>query len=64
MRDNPLYQSNPDTGLFDNRYVTKLLRNYRYVYPIHPNPTPSSFCLQLVQELIYAKLPSGHTLRS
>ncbi|XP_056886470.1 putative helicase mov-10-B.1 [Takifugu flavidus] len=29
MRDNALYQQNPDSGHFDNRYVTKLLRNYR-----------------------------------
>uniref|UniRef100_H3DLP5 RNA helicase n=1 Tax=Tetraodon nigroviridis TaxID=99883 RepID=H3DLP5_TETNG len=29
MKDNTLYQQNPDTGHFDNRYVTKLLRNYR-----------------------------------
>lgn len=31
MRDNALYQQNPESGHFDNRYVTKLLRNYRYV---------------------------------
>lgn len=31
MRDNALYQQNPDSGHFDNRYVTKLLRNYRYI---------------------------------
>lgn len=32
MRDNALYQQKPDNGPFDNRYVTKLLRNYRYVF--------------------------------
>lgn len=49
MRDNTLYQQNPDTGHFDSRYVTKLLRNYRYIYHIPPNP-PSSFCSRLVQK--------------
>lgn len=63
MRDNTLYQSNPD-GHFDRRYVTKLLRNYRYVYHVHPPHPPPSFCLQPVQELIYAEPPSGPTLRS
>lgn len=38
MRDNTLYQQNPDTGHFDSRYVTKLLRNYRYIYHIPPTP--------------------------
>lgn len=39
MRDNTLYQQNPDTGHFDSRYVTKLLRNYRYIDHIPPHPT-------------------------
>uniref|UniRef100_A0A671YUB4 RNA helicase n=1 Tax=Sparus aurata TaxID=8175 RepID=A0A671YUB4_SPAAU len=29
MRDNPLYQKSTDSGHFDTRFVTKLLRNYR-----------------------------------
>ncbi|KAM3877752.1 putative helicase mov-10-B.1 [Diretmus argenteus] len=29
MRDNPLYQKSADSGHFDDRFVTKLLRNYR-----------------------------------
>ncbi|XP_071375974.1 putative helicase mov-10-B.1 isoform X1 [Centroberyx affinis] len=29
MRENPLYQKSTDSGHFDNRFVTKLLRNYR-----------------------------------
>ncbi|KAI3369856.1 hypothetical protein L3Q82_024666, partial [Scortum barcoo] len=29
MRDNSLYQKSTDTGHFDTRFVTKLLRNYR-----------------------------------
>lgn len=45
MRDNTLYQSNPDTGHFDRRYVTKLLRNYRYVYHIHPLHPPTFILL-------------------
>ncbi|XP_029007903.1 putative helicase mov-10-B.1 isoform X2 [Betta splendens] len=29
MKDNPLYQKSKDSGHFDTRFVTKLLRNYR-----------------------------------
>ncbi|XP_019113691.2 putative helicase mov-10-B.1 [Larimichthys crocea] len=29
MKDNPLYQKSADSGHFDTRFVTKLLRNYR-----------------------------------
>lgn len=34
MKDNALYKQNPDSGHFDNRYVTKLLRNFRYILHI------------------------------
>lgn len=46
MKDNTLYQQNPDTGHFDNRYVTKLLRNYRYILSHSPftlSPPPLHF---------------------
>lgn len=62
MRDNTLYQQNPDTGHFDSRYVTKLLQNYRYIY--HTPPPPSPFCSQLVQKWDYGDPPAGHTLPS
>lgn len=32
MKDNPLYQKSADSGHFDTRFVTKLLRNYRCVF--------------------------------
>lgn len=31
MKDVSLYQKEEESGVFNNCYVTKLLRNYRYV---------------------------------
>uniref|UniRef100_A0A667WJK6 RNA helicase n=1 Tax=Myripristis murdjan TaxID=586833 RepID=A0A667WJK6_9TELE len=47
MRTNPLYHKSSDSGHFDSRFVSKLLRNYRCIFVSHPA------ILKIPNELFY-----------